>query len=105
MSVANIVKTSVSQQSSEVFEVDEDTRQYMEQDKATISYKAAQIIKNDVKQCKGISIKPLCVEDVSIEKGECTIPERPLQFSFRGYLGKTKKCRPYLLLVLRKEDA
>ena len=77
----------------------------MEQDKATISYQAAQIIKNDIKQCKGISIKPLCVEDVSIEKGECTIPERPLQLSFRGYLRKTKKCRPYLLLVLRKEDA
>ena len=77
----------------------------MEQDKATISYQAAQIIKNDIKQCKGISIKPLCVEDVSIEKGECKIPERPLQFSFRGYLRKTKKCRPYLLLVLRKEEA
>ena len=90
LSVANIVKTSVSQQSSEDFEVDEDTRQYMEQDKATISYQAAQIIKNDIKQCKGISIKPLCVEDLSIEKGECTIPERSLQFSFRGYLGKTK---------------
>ena len=40
----------------------------MEQDKATISYQAAQIIKNDIKQYKGISIKPLCVEDVSIEK-------------------------------------
>ncbi|CAH3124029.1 unnamed protein product, partial [Porites lobata] len=64
------LKTSVSQQSSEDFEVDENTRQYMEQDKATISYQAAQIIKNDIKQCKGISIKPLCVEDVSIEKGE-----------------------------------
>ena len=77
----------------------------MEQDKPTISYQAAQIIKNDIKQYKGISIKPLCVEDVSIEKGECTIPERPLQFSFRDYLRKTKKCRPYLLLVLRKEEA
>ena len=61
-----------------------------DRDKATISYQAAQIIKNDIKQYKGISIKPLCLEDVSIEKGECLIPERPLQFSFRGYLGKTK---------------
>ncbi|CAH3139094.1 unnamed protein product [Porites lobata] len=36
LSVADIVKTSVSQQSSEDVEVDEDTRQDMEQDKATI---------------------------------------------------------------------
>ena len=36
LSVANIVKTSVSQRSSEDFEVDEDRRQDMEQDKATI---------------------------------------------------------------------
>ena len=75
LSVADIVKTSVSQQSREDFEVDEDTRQDMEQDKATILYQAAQIIKNDIKQCNGISIKPLCVDDVSIEKGRCLIPE------------------------------
>ena len=69
LSVADIVKTSVSQQSSEDFEVDEDTRQDMEQDKATILYQAAKIIKNDIKQCNGISIRLLCVDDVSIEKG------------------------------------
>ena len=40
LSVADIVKTSVSQQSSEDFEVDEDTRQDMEQDKATILHQA-----------------------------------------------------------------
>ena len=74
LSVADIVKTSVSQQSSEDFEVDEDTRQDMEQDKATILYQAAQIIKN------GISIKPLCVDDVSIEKGRCLIPESLYSF-------------------------
>ena len=71
LSVADIVKTSVSQQSSEDFEVDEDKRQDMEQDKATILYQAAKIIKNDIKQCNGISIRPLCVDDVSIEKGRC----------------------------------
>ena len=75
LSVADILKTSVSRQSSEVFEVDEDTRQDMEQDKATILYQAAQIIKNDIKQCNGISIKPSCVDDVSLEKGRCLIPE------------------------------
>ena len=74
LSVANIVKTSASQQTQD-----------MEQDKATILCQAVQIIKNDIKQSKGISIN--------------------LQFSFRGYLGNTKKCRTYLLLVLRKEDA
>ena len=68
-------KTSVFQQFSEDFEVDEDTRQDMEQDKATSLYQAAQIIKNDIQQCNGISIKPLCVDDVSIEKGRCLIPE------------------------------
>ena len=36
LSVANIVRTSVSQRSSEDFEVDEDRRQDMEQDKAAI---------------------------------------------------------------------
>ena len=80
LSVADIVKTSVSQQSSEDFEVDEDTRQDMEQDKASILYQAAQIIKNDIKQCNGISIKPLCVDDVSIEKGRCLIPESLYSF-------------------------
>ena len=75
MSVADIVKASVFQQSSEDFDVDEDTRQDMEQDKATILYQAAQIMKNDIKQCNGISIKPLCVDDVSIEKGRCLIPK------------------------------
>ena len=79
-SFADIVKTSVSQQSSEDFEVDEDTRQDMEQDKASILYQAAQIIKNDIKQCNGISIKPLCVDDVSIEKGRCLIPESLYSF-------------------------
>ena len=79
LSVADIVKTSVSQQSSEDFEVDEDTRQDMEQDKATILYQAARIIKNDIKQCNGI-IKPLCVDDVSIEKGRCLIPESLYRF-------------------------
>ena len=79
LSVADIVKTSVSQQSSEDFEVDEDTRQDMEQDKATILYQAAQIIRNDIKQCNGI-IKPLCVDDVSIEKGRCLIPESLYSF-------------------------
>ena len=39
LSVADTVKTSVSQLSSEDFEVDEDTRQDMEQDKATICTK------------------------------------------------------------------
>ena len=80
LSVADIVKTSVSQQSSEDFEVDEDTRQDMEKDKASILYQAAQIIKNDIKQCNGISIKPLCVDDVSIEKGRCLIPESLYSF-------------------------
>ena len=80
LSAADIVKTSVSQQSSEDFEVDEDTRQDMEQDKASILYQAAQIIKNDIKQCNGIFIKPLCVDDVSIEKGRCLIPESLYSF-------------------------
>ena len=79
LSVADIVKTAVSQQSREDFEVDEDTRQDMEQDKATILYQAARIIKNDIKQCNGI-IKPLCVDDVSIEKGRCLIPESLYSF-------------------------
>ena len=60
----NIVKTSVSQQSSKDFEIDEDTRQDIKQDKATILYQAVQIINNGIKQRNGISIKPLCVEDV-----------------------------------------
>ena len=75
MSVADIVKAAVFQQSSEDFDVDEDTRQDMEKDKAPILYQAAQIIKNDIKQCNGISMKPLCVDDVSIEKGRCLIPK------------------------------
>ena len=80
LSVADTVKTSVSQQSSEDFEVDEDTRRDMEQDKATILYQAAQIIKNDIKQCNGISIKPLCVDDMSIEKGRCLVSESLYSF-------------------------
>ena len=42
---------------------------------------------------------------MSIEKGECLIdliPESLLQFSFRGYLGKTKKCRTYPTLSAEK---
>lgn len=54
----------------------------MEQDKASILYQAAQITKNDIKQCNGISIKPLCVDDVSIEKGRCVVPES--LYSFRS---------------------
>ena len=75
LSVADIVKTSVSQQSSEDFEVNDNMRQDMEQDKATISYQAVQTTKNDIKQSNSISRKPLCVDDVSIEKGRCLIPE------------------------------
>ena len=49
-------------------------------DKATILYQVVQIIKNDIKQYNGISIKPLCVDDVSIEKGRCLIPESLYSF-------------------------
>ena len=49
LSVENIVKTSVSQQSSKDFEIDEDIRQDIKQDKATILYQAVQIIKNGIK--------------------------------------------------------
>ena len=80
LSLADIVKSSVSQPSSEDFEVDEDTREDIQQDKATILYQEAQIIKNDNKQYNGISIKPLCVDDVSIEKGKCLIPESLYSF-------------------------
>ena len=80
LSVENIVKTSVSQQSSKDFEIDEDTRQDIKQDKATILYQAVQIINNGIKQCNGISIKPLSVEDVSTEKGRCPIPESLYSF-------------------------
>ena len=80
LSVENIVKTSVSQQSSKDFEIDEDTRQDIKQDKATILYQAVQIINNGIKQRNGISIKPLCVEDVSTEKGRCPIPESLYSF-------------------------
>jgi len=83
LSVADIVKTSVSQQSTsqvEDTEDDDDLRQDIEQDKANILYRAAQIIKNDIKQCKGISIKPLCVHDVSKEKGRSLIPDSLYSF-------------------------
>ena len=49
LSVENIVKTSVSQQSSKDFEIDEDIRQDIKQDKATTLYQAVQIIKNGIK--------------------------------------------------------
>ena len=74
------MKTSVSQQSSKDFEIDEDTRQDIKQDKATILYQAVQIINNGIKQHNGISIKPLCVEDVSTEKDRCPIPESLYSF-------------------------
>ena len=76
LSVADIVKTTVSHQSTSQVENagDEDTKQNMEQDKAIFLYRAAQIIKNDIKQCKGLSIKPLSVDDVSIERGRCLFP-------------------------------
>ena len=82
MSVADIVKTTVSHQSTSQVENagDEDTKQNMEQDKAIILYRAAQIIKNDIKQCKGLSIKPLSVDDVSIERGRCLFPQSLYSF-------------------------
>ena len=80
LSVENIVKTSVSQQSSKDLEIDKDTRQDIKQDKATILYQAVQIINNGIKQRNGISIKPLCVEDVSTQKGRCPIPESLYSF-------------------------
>ena len=82
LSVAGIVKTSVSHQSTSQVENagDEDTKQDMEQDKTIILYRAAQIIKNDIKQCKGLSIKPLSVDDVSIERGRCLIPQSLYSF-------------------------
>ena len=55
---------------------------------------AAQIIKNDIKLCNGISIKQLCVDDVSIEKGRCLIPESLYSFFQRLSLGKTRKPPP-----------
>ena len=82
LSVADIVKTSVSHQSTSQVENagDEDTKQDMEQDKAIILYRTAQIIKNDIKQCKGLSIKPLSEDDVSTERGRCLIPQSLYSF-------------------------
>ena len=93
LSVADIVKTSVSHQSTSQVENagDEDTKQDMEQDKAIILYHAAQIIKNDIKQCKGLSIKPLSVDDVSIERGRCLIPQSLYSFLLEVISRQEKK--------------
>lgn len=112
LSVADIVKTSVPQQSTsqvEDTEDDGDLRQDIEQDKANILYRAAQIIKNDIKQCKGISIKPLCVHDVSKEKGRSLIPDSLYSFLSEVISRQEKKVPPpsqmVLLLVLKTKGA
>lgn len=79
LSVASIVKTSTS--STAEVNYDMDSIQDVEQDKKNILFHAAQIIKNDIKDCAGISIKPLCVDDISIVNAQKLIPD-----SLRSFL-------------------
>lgn len=46
-----------------------------ETDKMKVLYHAAQILRSDVKNCKGIPIQPLSVDDVSLDKGKRLLPD------------------------------
>ena len=49
--------------------------QDMEIEKLKVLYHAAQILKSDIKTCKGISIQPLSVSDISLDSGRRLLPD------------------------------
>ena len=46
-----------------------------ETDRMKVLYHAAQIIRSDVKKCKGISIQPLSADNISLDRGRRLLPE------------------------------
>ena len=52
-----------------------ETAREPETDKMKVLYHAAQILRSDVKNCKGIPIHPLSVDDVSLDKGKRLLPD------------------------------
>ena len=44
-------------------------------EKLKVLYHAAQILKSDIKTCKGISIQPLSVSDISLDSGRRLLPD------------------------------
>ena len=63
ISVESII-TAAAQKSQSLVEDIVTTEADQNLDKATVLYHAAQIITNDIKTCKGISIQPLSVSDI-----------------------------------------
>ena len=49
-------------------------------DKTNVLYHAAQILKSDIKTSKGIQIRPLCIDDVSLRQAREVIPETLYSF-------------------------
>ena len=49
-------------------------------EKLKVLYHAAQILKSDIKTCKGISIQPLSVSDISLDSGRRLLPDSLYSF-------------------------
>ena len=49
-------------------------------EKLEVLYHAAQILKSDIKTCKGISIQPLSVVDISLDSGRHLLPDSLCSF-------------------------
>ena len=54
-------------------------------EKLKVLYHAAQILKSDIKTCKGISIQPFCAVDISLDSGRRLLP-----YSLYSFLCKSK---------------
>lgn len=72
LSVESIVETTASSVAEGYCQ---ENRQDKEKDNKAILFHAAQIIKNDIKNCAGISIKPLRSDDISMENAKRLVPD------------------------------
>lgn len=83
ISVQSITNTAASLQKSVHYQTGIDTNeaaQETETEKMKVLYHAAQILRSDVKNCKGISIQPLSVDDISLDAGKRLLPDSQYGF-------------------------
>lgn len=66
-------------------------------EKLKVLYHAAQILKSDIKTCKGISIQPLSVSDISLDSGRRLLPDN--LYSFLSWIVSDKDVNPERIAI------